>query len=124
MRFALRYGRFSRLLLTLLASGPRRSGISIGDVDLSVAMGMSFHGRAPRAAVTSARTLPGTVISRGVHGWRGRWLVNGAGDKLVEADFDPPMKARVLGFPVKVSRLRVSVDDPDALVAALSPGGR
>ena len=43
--------RFSRLLLTLLASGPRRSGISIGDVDLNVAMGMSFHGRAPRATV-------------------------------------------------------------------------
>ena len=27
--------------------------------------------------------------------------------------FDPPMRARVVGFPVRVRRLRVAVDDPD-----------
>ena len=121
MQFALRYDGLSRLLLTVLASGPGRSLISLDDTELSVVMGITFRGRAPRAAVTSARKLPGTVFGRGAHGWRGSWLVNGAGDNLVEARFDPPMKARVLAVPVDVRRLTVSVEDPDALVAALSP---
>ena len=62
------------------------------------------------------------MLNRGVHGWRGSWLVNGAGDGLVEVLFDPPMRARVLGFPVHVRRLRVAVDDPDGLVQAIAPG--
>jgi hypothetical protein len=123
MQFPLRYGTFSRLLMTVLASGPRRSGVSVDDVGLSVSMGMSFHARAPRSALRSARVLTQTVISRGVHGWRGDWLVNGAGDGLVEAIFDPPMAGRVLMVPVHVRRLRVAVDDPDGLAAALL-GGR
>ena len=73
----------------------------------------SFSGRAPPGSVTSARVLTETVsLSRGVHGWRGDWLVNGAGDGLVEIRFDPPMRAHVLGFPVRVRRLRIAVDDP------------
>jgi hypothetical protein len=124
MRFALRYGRFSRLLMTALASGPGRSAVSLDDVGLSVSMGMSFHGRADRSAVASARTLSQTVVSRGVHGWRGDWLVNGAGDGLVEVIFDPPMAGRVLMVPVHVRRLRVAVDDPDGLTAAILGGLR
>ena len=85
-------------------------------------MGRSFGGRAPRGSVDCARALADTVISRGVHGWRGDWLVNGAGDGLVELRFDPPMRAHVIGFPVRVRRLRVAVDDPDGLVEALVGG--
>jgi hypothetical protein len=122
--FTLRYGSFSRPLLKLFGSGPERSGIAVGDADLAITMGPSFGGRAPLESVTSARAVADTVISRGVHGWRGDWLVNGAGDGLVEILFDPPMKARVLGVPIGARRLRVSVDDPDGLVSALSRGRR
>ncbi len=120
--FSLRYGTFSKVMLKLVASGPERSGIAVDDADVAFAMGRSFSGRAPRASVTSVQAVSGTVLSRGVHGWRGDWLVNGAGDGLVELSFAPPMKARVLAFPVRVRRLRVSVDDPEALVAALGCG--
>jgi hypothetical protein len=113
--FALRYGTVAKHLLNLFASGPDRSGVAVNEADVAIAMGRSFSGRAPRATVTSARALADTVVSRGVHGWRGDWLVNGARDGLVELLFDPPMKARVLAFPVDVRRLRVSVDDPDGL---------
>jgi hypothetical protein len=109
-------------MLTLLASGPGRSGIAVGDADVAIEMGVSFGGRAPLPSVTSVRPLEETVISRGVHGWRGDWLVNGAGDGLVEIRFEPPLKAHVLGFPVRVRRLRVSVDDPAGLVRALEGG--
>ncbi len=119
MRFPLRYGRFSRLLMTMLLSGPRRSGVSFDDGGLLVSMGMSFYGHAPASAVGSAQASTETVVSRGVHGWRGDWLVNGAGNGLVEVTFDPPMAGRVLMVPVHVRRLRVAVEDPGDLVAAL-----
>jgi hypothetical protein len=50
--------------------------------------------------------------------------VNGAGDALVELRFEPPMRAHVLGVPVHVRRLRVAVDDPAGLVAAIAGGVR
>lgn len=121
--FTLRYGAYSKHLLKLVGSGPAKSGITVSDGDVAIKMGPSFDGRAPRTSVVSSRVLTDTVISRGVHGWRGDWLVNGAGDGLVEVLFDPPMAGHVLAFPVKVRRLRISVDDPDALVAALGGGG-
>jgi hypothetical protein len=121
--FTLRYGAYSRYLLKLVGSGPAHSGIAVSDADLAVKMGRGFDGRAPRGSVVSARSLTDTVLSRGVHGWRGDWLVNGAGAGLVEILFDPPMAGHVLAFPVKVRRLRISVDDPDGLVAAMGGGG-
>ena len=117
--FTLRYGAFSRSALKLLGSGPQRSGIAVSDADLAIKMGRSFDGRAPRSSVTSARAVTDTVISRGVHGWRGDWLVNGSGAGLVELRFEPPMPGHVLLFPVQVRRLRISVDDPEGLVAAV-----
>ena len=89
------------MLLKLIGSGPEHSGIAVNDADLAIKMGRSFDGRAPRTSVTSARALTDTVISRGVHGWRGDWLVNGAGDGLVELLFEPPMPGHVLMFPVQ-----------------------
>jgi len=122
--FALRYGTYSKPLLRLFGSGPERSGIAVGATDVAVEMGRLFSGRAPAASIASARALDDRVISRGVHGWRSDWLVNGAGDGLVEVIFDPPMRARVTGVPVRVRRLRVSVDEPAAVVASLRPNAR
>ena len=121
----LRYGRYSRPFLTLLALGPDRSGLAVGDADVAVQMGSwGFSGHAPTRSVTSARVLPETVsLNRGVHGWRRDWLVNGAGDGLVEILFDPPMRAHVVGLPVRVRRLRIALDDPQGLVAALAERG-
>jgi hypothetical protein len=112
------------LLLRLIAAGPDKSGIAVDQRELAVKMGRIFDGRAPRDAVTSAQALSGTVTSRGAHGWRGDWLVNGAGDGLVEVLFEPPMVGHVMMVPVHVRRLRVAVDDPDGLVDALVGGGR
>ena len=122
--FTLRYGAFWGFVLKLIGSGPERSGIAVSDADLAIKMGRSFDGRAPRTSVTSAQALTDTVISRGVHGWRGDWLVNGSGAGLVELRFEPPMPSHVLLFPVKVRRLRIAVDDPDGLVDAVGGGGR
>ena len=52
-----------------------------------------------------------------MHGWRGRWLVNGAHRPIARITLALPGRARVLGFPVQLRELLVSVDD----VAELRP---
>ena len=56
----------------------------------------------------------------GVHGWRGEWLVNGSSSGLVRIELDPPVRARMLIVRVTVRVLRVAVEDPAGLVAALT----
>lgn len=120
MEFAIRFDTFSRCLMTPMGMGPRRSGISVDGDTVQARMGWGFRANFARSAV-AATTRPGRApISRGVHGWRGRWLVNGAGRPLVDITLAPPQRARVLGVPVRLTHLIVSIDDPDGLEAALT----
>lgn len=82
-------------------------------------MGWAFRARFLRSMVISATRYEGRPLSRGVHGLAGRWLVNGAGDRLLQVDLRPAGEARVLGFPVSLRTLLVSVDDPEALASSL-----
>jgi hypothetical protein len=119
--FAIRYSGINRPLLRLLGLGPRRSRVEVDDDDVTVRMGWAFSTRFPRTAVRSARRDTGAVWGWGVHGWRGTWLVNGSSRGLVRLALEPPQRARTLGLPLRLRVLRVSVDDPEELVAALRP---
>jgi len=118
--FPIRYGTLSGPFLGVLGLGRRFSRVEVADDMLRVRMGWGFRGETPCASVV--RAVPGKTVAltRGVHGWRGSWLVNGAGDGIVEITLDPPMRARTIGFPLRVSQLAVSVEDPSALLAALT----
>ncbi len=123
MEFTIRFDTFSRLLMTPLGMGRRRSRITItpavdGDT-VHVRMGWGFRASFPRSAVVATDRPTRWVFSRGVHGWRGKWLVNGAGRPLVDIALQPRQRAWVCGFPVRLTHLIVSVDDPDGLVEAL-----
>ena len=84
-------------------------------------MAWGFSADVPRSAIADARRWEGRrPLSIGVHGWRGRWLVNGSRQGLVVIDVDPPHRARVAGVPVSLRELIVSVEHPDDLVAALT----
>jgi hypothetical protein len=119
MRFEIAYGRIAPLLA---ATGmPKSKGyMEIGDTDLDVHMSWAFSASIPLTAITSAEPLDNKVMSIGVHGWRGRWLVNGAGHRLVKIMIDPPVKAKAVQFPINLRELTVSVEDPDEFVRALT----
>jgi len=99
---------------------PRRSYLELDDESLRVQMGWSFRARVPRRSIRSANR-DHDRWSIGVHGFRGRWLVNGAAGPIVAIAIDPPAPAYVVGVPIQLRELLVSVDDPDALVDALQP---
>ena len=118
--FPIRYG-FFRPLLSVLGTGPAFSGVELDGDHLRVRMGWAFRADVPLASITGAASHKGFVGGIGVHGWRGWWLVNGAARGIVTIDIDPVARARVLGVPVKLRKLQVSVTAPDELIAAVRP---
>jgi hypothetical protein len=118
-RTPIRFGRL-KPLFTLLGLMSGASYLDIGPDRVRVRMGWAFAADVPRSSIQSVRRVR-NAISIGVHGWRGRWLVNGAAGPLVALAIEPAARARALGYPVRLRELTVSVDDPDALVAELGP---
>lgn len=117
-RFPIRFTGANRAMV-LLGIVPERCRVEVDDGELRVRMGWPFRLDAPRARVRSVGLDTDRVWGWGAHGWRGRWLVNGSSQGLVRVEFAPAVRAHTTSFPVLVTRLRVSVDDPDGLVAAL-----
>lgn len=121
LRVPLRYSRAMALLSTILLMGPAMSGVWIDDREVRVRMGWAFSARFSRSSVLAAGAggagdaLP--AFGWGVHGRRGRWLVNGSYRGLVRLDLAPGCRARVLFLPVQLTTLWVSVVDPDALTS-------
>jgi hypothetical protein len=91
----------------------------VSDEAVTVRMGWAFSARFPRSAVAATRRLESAPLSRGVHGFAGRWLVNGAGDRIAVLELSPTQRARVLGIPVRLRELLLSVDEPEALATRL-----
>jgi hypothetical protein len=112
-----------RPIFAITGMGPTRISIAVDDTEVTVAMGVGFQARVPRAAVTSAERYDGRVLGWGVHGWRGRWLVNTTSTGLVTLDLDPACHARLFGIPLRPRVLRLSLADADAFVAALAEPG-
>jgi hypothetical protein len=118
-RFSIRFERWYSLLSRFLFISPEASFVDVADGEVRAHMAWAFAARFPRSAVASAEPVEAYTPNRGVHGWNGRWLVNGSGSGLVALDLVPSQRARVIGFPVRLRRLIVSVEDADGLVAAL-----
>lgn len=118
-RFPILFDDWFRVLSTALFLGPSKSCVLVEDDSVDVRMSWAFRSRFPRAAVASAAETHRSVLSRGVHGFAGRWLVNGSGDGLLAIEMASSQRAYVMGFPVRLRRLIVSVADPAALAAAL-----
>jgi hypothetical protein len=87
---------------------------------VAVRMAWGFTAKFPRSAVVSATEYNRKPLSRGVHGWAGRWLVNGSGEGIVNIGLEPSQRGYVMAFPVRLRNLLVSVEDPAGLIAALT----
>lgn len=121
VRFPLRFGRL-RLLLAVLGMTRSRSYVDVGPDLVVVRAGVWFSATVPRASIRSAAPGPARPWSIGIHGWSGRWIVNGAAAPMARITIEPPAAARTLVFRLRLSELQVSVDDPTALVEALDIG--
>jgi hypothetical protein len=122
-------GRLSGWLDAMLfGAGPSVSGVEVDPGEIRVRMG-SFKLDIPRGSVRSvSRSQARVGRTTGVHeSGRGRWLVNGSADGLVEITIEPPC---YLGRGIDtlfrragVHSLTVSLVDPDGFIAALEGDG-
>jgi hypothetical protein len=117
-RFPILFSSFNRAMI-LFGFVPSRCRVEVDHARVRVHMGWAFRMEADLANVTSAQNYDRRVWSWGVHGWRGRWLVNGSGKGLVRITFASPVPARMALWPLKVRELTVSVVDREGLRAAL-----
>jgi hypothetical protein len=119
-------GRLSDSLDRLLfRAGRGVSGVAVDTGEIRVRMG-SFKLDIPRSSVRSVQRSQARVGgTTGVHGRRGRWLVNGSAEGLAELTIDPPGRISpsidtLYGLgPSRVRQLTLSLDDPDGFVAAV-----
>lgn len=118
MEFQISYAPWYRRLAAPLGLGPKRAVLRIDDNKLHVEMGWAFNADIPLTSIADARQAGQRFIEIGVHGRRGEWLVNGSGNNVVELALDPPVQARAVLRQIELRTLRVSVTDPDALIAA------
>ncbi|BBX00570.1 hypothetical protein BST36_01460 [Mycolicibacterium moriokaense] len=118
METELRYERWFLPFSVPLGCGPKQSEVRIADDTLHVKFGWGFRAAIPLSSITKAERNNDRVYSWGAHGWRGRWLVNGSSKGIVELTIDPPTRAYVMGVPVTLKTLWVSVTEPEALIEA------
>ena len=121
MRYPIRFDSWFEVLSRSVSLKPSQSWLDVGPDEIAVRMGWGFRASFPRASVAGTESLDDArPLSRGVHGWRGRWLVNGSADGLVSVRIEPPARGYVMGFPVLLKELMVSVDEPARLIAELA----
>ncbi len=120
-RIPIRFGRL-RPLLAVLGLTPRCSYLDVAAERVRVRMGWAFRAEIPRASIRAIAPAR-HALSIGVHGWRGRWLVNGAAGPLATLTIDPVARGRIAGLPVRLRELTISVDDVNALIGALDLTG-
>ncbi|HTP30422.1 MAG TPA: hypothetical protein VMK12_32790 [Anaeromyxobacteraceae bacterium] len=118
-RFPIRFDPAYRVLSAALLLSPTASFVEVIGDEIRVRMGWGFRARFPQTAVVSATEYQRRPLSRGVHGFAGRWLVNGSGQGIVNITLEPSQRGYVIGFPVRLRTLLVSVEDPAGLMAAL-----
>jgi len=123
-RFPISFDPWYRVLSAALLLLPSSAYVEILDAEVRVRMGWGFRATFPRTAVARTSLPSNHPLSRGVHGWAGKWLVNGSGRQIVAIDLEPEQRAKVMGFPVRLRCVMVSVEDPDGLRGALSGGGQ
>ena len=95
-RIPIKYSKIWAWLLTIMLLPQRFSYLEADGDTIKVRMSYGFRARFTRGDVSSVDTNR-PVVSIGVHGWRGRWLVNGAHRPIARITFALPIRARVLG---------------------------
>jgi hypothetical protein len=122
-RFPIRFDEWYGILSSALFLAPSKCYVEVDDAQVRVQMGWAFRSRFPKSAVAAVAETNKHPLSRGVHGFAGRWLVNGSGQGILTIDLTPGQRGYVMGFPVRLRQLMVSVSAPAVLAAILRNSG-
>lgn len=117
--YAMSYATGLTTFFRLHGLSPARTRIRLDETHLNVRMGWAFRASIPRTSIVSVERDSSPVYAWGVHGWRGSYLVNASSEGIVRVDIDPAARARLMGIPIQLRRLRLSLEEPDDFVREL-----
>ncbi|MGW6918194.1 hypothetical protein ACWGB8_30925 [Kitasatospora sp. NPDC054939] len=117
--FAIRYDNWFVPIAWTTGLTRRRSTVTLTAGTVEIRMGWAFRAAVPRRSVLSAGPDRRSVFGWGVHGFGGYWLVNGSSHGIVALETAPDTRCRVMGLPLRLRELRISLDRPDDFLAAL-----
>ncbi|MDJ0771472.1 MAG: hypothetical protein QNJ12_21985 [Ilumatobacter sp.] len=120
-QFGIRYDAWCRPLMAVLAMGRRFSRVEVTPDEVRVVMGWAFRASIPRPDIAAVAHGDRRLFGWGVHGWRSRWLVNGSRDGIVKLTIEPAARSRMMGIPIKLKELWVSLEEPDRFIATVAP---
>ena len=122
VRYPIRRDAVWRPLLAVFGGISGNAFVEVDDERVRFRFGWLFDETAPRREIVAARRVRWSVL-RGI-GWRIGPLDSagliGSRTGVVEVEFRAPRRVRLAAVPWRVRRIAVSVQDPDALVAALT----
>jgi len=119
-RFTISFTGFNKAMV-VLGLRPANSYVAVGQHEVTVRMGWAFETTVPRSSIVSVDHDHDRVLGWGAHGWKGVWLVNGSSTGIVRIELDTGHHGRMAIFSIKPHCLRVSVEEPDALIEVLAP---
>src|SRR5690348_8137374 len=105
-RYPIRYSPVKGTILRLVLLPQRFSYVDVGKRDVNVRMGYGFRASFARSNVAHVSREKPVLLTAGAHGWRGRWLVNGASRPIVSIKLHEQVRAHVLGVPVTLNEVQ------------------
>jgi hypothetical protein len=124
MRFPIRVDPWWYPLLALFGVSPGRAYVAVEADVVEIRLGFFRH-RLRRDNIVAAGRVRGSWLSclaAGI-GWHANFTsslaVNGSLGGLVELRLATPERNRLLGIPIRFTRLWISLERPDAFVQAL-----
>jgi hypothetical protein len=119
-RYPIRFNKLSSFLFRGVLIRPSRCFLELEADNIRAQMDWAFRASFPRSSIARAALgANGMILGLGVHGFAGRWLVNGSLDGLVSVHLRPEQRAFVLGVPIKLRELQLSMEEPEAFLAAV-----
>ena len=106
-------------LFFLLRLNAGCSRIVLHPSELKVHMGWAFSTRIPLSRVRTVARDAAWVGGIGVHGFGGRWLVNGSHRNIVQLEIEGGAPARVMGVSLTLTTLRLGVAEAEEFIAAV-----
>jgi len=120
--FKMAYWPWLLPLLLVVGAGPSTARIAIEHDVLHVKLGWFwFRATIPIRSIVHARRSANAWFSVGIHtDLMHGWIVNGSPLGMVHLTIEPPADGRFVGLPIRVNNLWLSLEEPDAFVAAVT----
>lgn len=122
MRYRISFNAPSKIIMSVLAAGPRQSWVDVSPDEVRGRVGWAGAVTIRREDITSVNRPEQTPwwLGFGVHGLFGTWGLNGSYSGMVKITMKQPARGRVMFFPIKPHTVYFSLEQPEEFIHELT----